>query len=178
MACVCVCVCVWCCHVVVIDLMVKLICGLGEKEKEKKVGNNWKTSSVVSFNNCQMWLQVEHMYVCIYVCVWVRSVAVCVSNFDWKTCLTSCDFFAASAGQCDWHQLSGISDTTSRQSVSQSVSPSVSQLSNASVSRSTSQSINEPCSWQAGSMFGSCLWRLGSRFWHTFPLRGQGVGGV
>lgn len=67
-------------------------------------------------------------------------MCVSVSNFDWKTCLTSCDFSQPlraynTAGQCDWRQLSGISDTTSSCSVEQFVSHYGSQSLNQSVNQ-------------------------------------------
>lgn len=123
-------------------------------------GHNWRASSaraVVSFNNYQILLQVELCFCRITVCAYV-CMCVSVSNFDWKTCLTSCDFSQPynTAGQCDWRQLSGISDTTSSCSVEQFVSHYGSQ----SLNQSVNQQAVELASYRRQQQRQQHVWQL------------------
>lgn len=133
-------VCVCCCHVVVVDLMVKLICGLargggGEATIEEHL-QFVQLFHLIIAKCCHKWNYVFVVQLCVCVTV--------LSNFDWKTCLTSCDFsqpFRAYVQHCrpmrltsiKWHKrhnkqlLSRAVRQSLRQSVAQSVSQSTSR---------------------------------------------------
>lgn len=124
-------------------------------------GNNWRASSVcavVSFNNCQMLPQVE-LCIChtlVYVCVTV------LSNFDWKTCLTSCDFsqpFRAYVQHCRPMRLTSIKwhKRHNKQLLSRAVRQSLRQSVAQSVSQSTSRGVGILSQAAAVAAAAACL---------------------